>query len=217
MSSAGGHSSGVRHNLVVPRRIRSSDNRRFTIAGHSNGNPGRSVWETSTAFEQPPHDTAWNLDDIRSSFAIDITHYVRREGNDPIASGSYGDIYRGTFRVRGRSIDVAVKAIRTYSADDGDYPRKQKRLRREIKVWLNLNHVNIVPLFGTTMDFGRFPAMVCPWLANGQLSSYLERCDNTLTMGERLTLLNDVAVGLQYCKDRCFNHSRQLDHTKYHT
>ncbi|KAF9230860.1 kinase-like protein, partial [Melanogaster broomeanus] len=81
-----------------------------------------------------------------------------------------------------------------------------QRLRREIKVWLNLNHVNIVPLFGTTMDFGRFPAMVCPWLANGQLSSYLERCDNTLTMGERLTLLNDVAVGLQYLHSQSVVH-----------
>ncbi|KAF9238963.1 kinase-like domain-containing protein, partial [Melanogaster broomeanus] len=53
-----------------------------------------------------------------------------------------------------------------------------QRLRREIKVWLNLNHVNIVPLFGTTMGFGRLPAMVCPWLDNGQLSSYLERRGN---------------------------------------
>ncbi|KAF9230141.1 kinase-like protein, partial [Melanogaster broomeanus] len=79
-------------------------------------------------------------------------------------------------------------------------------LRREIKVWLNLNHVNIVPLFGTTMDFGRFPAMVCPWLENGQLSSYLERQGNTLTTGERLTLLSDVAVGLQYLHSQSVVH-----------
>ncbi|KAF9232252.1 kinase-like domain-containing protein, partial [Melanogaster broomeanus] len=41
---------------------------------------------------------------------------------------------------------------------------------REIGVWLGLDHDNIVPLFGTTTDFGQFPAMVCPWLENGQLS-----------------------------------------------
>ncbi|KAF9238962.1 kinase-like domain-containing protein [Melanogaster broomeanus] len=142
----------------------------------------------------------------RSNFASDLTDYVKREGNDPIASGGYGDVYRGTFRVQGRSIDVAVKAIRTYTADDEDYPGKKKILRREIKVWLSLNHVNVVPLFGTTMDFGRFPAMVCPWLENGQLSSYLERRRDNLTTGEMLTLLSDVAVGLQYLHSQSVVH-----------
>ncbi|KAF9232737.1 kinase-like domain-containing protein, partial [Melanogaster broomeanus] len=139
----------------------------------------------------------------------DLTDYVRREGDDPIASGGYGDIHRGTFRVRGRSIDVAVKAIRTYSADDDDYARKKKvsfRLHREIKVWLNLKHVNIVPLFGTTMGFGRFPAMVSPWLKNGQLSAYLARQDNGLTMGKMFTLLSDVAMGLQYLHSQSVVH-----------
>ncbi|KAF9238954.1 kinase-like domain-containing protein, partial [Melanogaster broomeanus] len=64
-----------------------------------------------------------------------------------------------------------------------------QRLRREIGVWLGLNHANIVPLFGTTTDFGRFPAMVCPWLENGHLSAYLERRGNSLPTGERLALL----------------------------
>ncbi|KAF9245404.1 kinase-like domain-containing protein, partial [Melanogaster broomeanus] len=81
-----------------------------------------------------------------------------------------------------------------------------QRLRREIKVWLNLNHVNVVPLFGTTMNFGRFPAMVCPWLENGQLSSYLERRGDSLTTGERLTLLSDIAVGLQYLHSQSVVH-----------
>ncbi|KAF9238959.1 kinase-like protein, partial [Melanogaster broomeanus] len=81
-----------------------------------------------------------------------------------------------------------------------------QRLRREIEVWLKLNHVNVVPLFGTTMDFGRFPAMVCPWLDNGPLSSYLERRGDNLTMGERLALLNDVAVGLQYLHSKSVVH-----------
>ncbi|KIJ04903.1 hypothetical protein PAXINDRAFT_42626, partial [Paxillus involutus ATCC 200175] len=47
-------------------------------------------------------------------------------------------------------------------------------LRREIRVWLNLEHVNVLPLFGTTMGFGQFPAMVCPWREHGPLSSFLE-------------------------------------------
>ncbi|KAF9239099.1 kinase-like protein, partial [Melanogaster broomeanus] len=81
-----------------------------------------------------------------------------------------------------------------------------QRLGREIKIWLNLNHINVLPLFGTTMRFGRFPAMVCPWLENGSLSSYLEREDDKLTTVQRFILLSDVAAGLHYLHSRSIVH-----------
>ncbi|KAF8838108.1 kinase-like protein [Paxillus ammoniavirescens] len=56
------------------------------------------------------------------------------------------------------------------------------------------------------MGFGRFPAMVCPWLKDGTLSSYLERWDDSLTTGQRLVLLGDVAAGLQYLHSRSVVH-----------
>ncbi|KAF9228991.1 WD40 repeat-like protein [Gyrodon lividus] len=176
------------------------------IVGDSNVNSRSSLTTTSITIEQSTQDTAWDLDDIRSSFPNDLTDHVMREGEYPIASGSYGDIYRGTFRLNGRSVDVAVKAIRTYSVDSSDYAHKKKRLRREITVWLNLKHVNVLPLFGTTTGFGLFPAMVCPWLEGGTLTSYLERRDDSLTVGERFVLLHDVAVGLQYLHSRSVVH-----------
>ncbi|KAF8838548.1 kinase-like protein [Paxillus ammoniavirescens] len=83
-----------------------------------------------------------------------------------------------------------------------------QRLRRELKMWLNLDHINVLPLFGTTMNFGQFPAMVCPWLENGSLTTYLERRDDSLTTVERLTLVHDIAAVLQYCK----LHSRFIVH-----
>ncbi|KAF9236373.1 kinase-like domain-containing protein, partial [Melanogaster broomeanus] len=64
-----------------------------------------------------------------------------------------------------------------------------QRLDREIRVWLQLKHINIVPLLGTTKGFGWFPAMVCPWLENGTVTSYLKRWDNELTAVKRLDLL----------------------------
>ncbi|KAF9218163.1 hypothetical protein BS17DRAFT_296923 [Gyrodon lividus] len=78
-------------------------------------------------------------------------------------------------------------------------PRK-KRLRREIIVivWLALKHINVIPLYGPTMSFGRFPAMICPWLENGPLTSYLERRGDNLKTHKRLLQISDVAVGLQY-------------------
>ncbi|KIJ12412.1 hypothetical protein PAXINDRAFT_171220, partial [Paxillus involutus ATCC 200175] len=109
------------------------------------------------------------------------------------------------------SIHVAVKVIRTYSADDGDDAKKNKRLRRELKTWLNLDHLNVLPLFGTTNDFGPFPAMVCPWLDNGSLSSYLQRRDDNLTLVERLALVGDVAAGLQYLHSQSVVHGDLSD------
>ncbi|KIJ05090.1 hypothetical protein PAXINDRAFT_21625 [Paxillus involutus ATCC 200175] len=149
---------------------------------------------------------AWNLNDIRSKFAPDLTGHVVRDGQDPLASGSSGDIYRGILRMSGRAIDVAVKAIRTYSANGDDPVKIQKRFRWEIRTWLNLNHINVLPLFGTTMNFGLFPAMVCPWVENGTLSSYLGRLDGNLTAAERLSLVSDVAAGLQYLHSRSVVH-----------
>jgi hypothetical protein len=50
-------------------------------------------------------------------------------------------------------------------------------LRKEILVWQVLEHQNILPLLGITYDFGRNKpmGMVCPWLDNGNLNSYLEK------------------------------------------
>ncbi|KIJ12135.1 hypothetical protein PAXINDRAFT_83330, partial [Paxillus involutus ATCC 200175] len=80
------------------------------------------------------------------------------------------------------------------------------KFRRELKTWANLDHVNILPLFGTTMNFGRFPAMVCPWLENGSLTSYLERRHDTLNPVERVSLISDAAAGLQYLHSQSIVH-----------
>ncbi|KAF8437614.1 kinase-like domain-containing protein [Boletus edulis BED1] len=86
--------------------------------------------------------------------------------------------------------------------------RLSQRLRREIKVWLNLRHANVLPLFGTTVGFGRFPAMVCPWVENGTLTVYLEDRYHSLSAIKVLGLLDNVASGLRYREfhSRCVVH-----------
>ena len=56
-------------------------------------------------------------------------------------------------------------------------------------MWKNLSHNNVLSLFGTTSGFGPFPAMVCPWLENGTLTSYLERCGAGLEILRILALV----------------------------
>ncbi|KAF9231304.1 kinase-like domain-containing protein [Melanogaster broomeanus] len=81
-----------------------------------------------------------------------------------------------------------------------------QRLRREIRVWLKLDHPNVLPLFGTITGFGQFPAMICPWFANGALTTYLERCNDKLTTEQRLLLIGDIAAGLQHLHSRSVVH-----------
>ena len=43
---------------------------------------------------------------IQSKFPRDLTGHVTKSSGFPVASGSYGDIYKGTLNVREGSIDV---------------------------------------------------------------------------------------------------------------
>ncbi|KIK79066.1 hypothetical protein PAXRUDRAFT_834285 [Paxillus rubicundulus Ve08.2h10] len=64
-------------------------------------------WDESQ--EQAHHsllESARSLDEIPSTFVHDFTGWVVREGEDPFACGGFGDIYRGTLLLGGKSIDV---------------------------------------------------------------------------------------------------------------
>ncbi|KIJ14400.1 hypothetical protein PAXINDRAFT_116081 [Paxillus involutus ATCC 200175] len=50
------------------------------------------------------------------------------------------------------------------------------------------------------MNFGQFPAMVCPWLENGSLTPYLER------QRDALKPINDAAAGLHYLHSQSIVH-----------
>ncbi|KIJ68104.1 hypothetical protein HYDPIDRAFT_25549 [Hydnomerulius pinastri MD-312] len=127
-------------------------------------------------------------------------------GTFPSAHGGFSDIWRCLLRQGSQNIEVAVKAIRPYACDEADTYKKNKRLRRELKVWARLHHKNIWPLLGVTSGFGPFIAMVCPWATNGTLTSYLERYHHQLTTRDRFLLLSDVAEGLGYLHSQSVAH-----------
>ncbi|KAG1762844.1 kinase-like protein, partial [Suillus occidentalis] len=80
------------------------------------------------------------------------------------------------------------------------------RLRRELKVWGRLKHDSILPLWGVANNFGPYPAMVCPWADNGALTSFLECQTNSLSSRDKFSLLNDIALGLQYLHNESVVH-----------
>jgi serine/threonine protein kinase len=101
-------------------------------------------------------------------------------------------------------VKVAVKAI--ILDNDPDILKIINRLFREIKLWLKLEHENIVPLWGVTDEFGSLPALVSPWLENGSLTAYLQHKHETLFDDGKFALLRDVARGLQYLHSQLIVH-----------
>ncbi|KAF9230220.1 hypothetical protein BU15DRAFT_31013, partial [Melanogaster broomeanus] len=115
---------------------------------------------------------------------------VRKVEEHPVAVGGFSDIWsceldRSSYLfllsddrdgvldgLRERSlIPVAVKAVRIHSGSDEDGARK---LTREMEIWKRLKHANILPLLGVTFGFGPLPALLCPWMDNGTITTYLE-------------------------------------------
>ncbi|KAG8941690.1 hypothetical protein FRC03_004195 [Tulasnella sp. 419] len=74
---------------------------------------------------------------------------------------------------------VAVKVLRSIRIRPDCLPEEvlKKRLMREMKVWSQLNHGNIVPFLGYAFS-GTFPCMIAPWYENGSLPDYISRYPN---------------------------------------
>ncbi|KAG1811893.1 kinase-like domain-containing protein [Suillus subaureus] len=137
----------------------------------------------------------------------DLTNKVQRRSSYPVASGGFGDIWKGVLVKHGRDVQVAVKTIRAFESDNEEVTRKKaNRVRRELKVWERLKHNGILPLWGVANDFGPYIAMVCPWADNGALTGFLDRRQNVLSSQDKFALLNDIALGLQYLHSKTVVH-----------
>ncbi|KAG2144140.1 kinase-like domain-containing protein [Suillus bovinus] len=167
--------------------------------GRFKGQTARATEEESRKKEKerPPREELHSLEDL--------TKQVQGRPPYPTAFGGYGDIWKCILVKPSRAdvqvppVPVAVKTMRTCGSDSKEVVQKKaKRVRRELKVWGRLKHGSILPLWGVTNDFGPYPAMVCPWAYNGALTGFLEHQQHVLSLQNKFSLLNDIALGLQY-------------------
>ncbi|KAG1843272.1 kinase-like domain-containing protein [Suillus subalutaceus] len=127
----------------------------------------------------------------------DLTRYITKDQEYPAAGGGFGEIWKCTHKKDGISVKVAVKSLRVYAADQGK-EKKNERIRRELGICASLKHANILPVYGYTYGFSPFIAIVSHWAENGDLTAYLGRKGETLTVVQRFQILRDVIAGLQY-------------------
>ncbi|KAJ6551298.1 kinase-like domain-containing protein [Mycena capillaripes] len=106
-----------------------------------------------------------------------------------VTGGGFGDIWKGL--VRGQR--VSVKIMRIF--EDSDVEGVLKEFGREAVIWRQLCHPNVLPFFGVYYLEKRL-CLISPWMENGNIMKYVANKNPSTT--DRLSLILDVALGLQY-------------------
>ncbi|RLN95886.1 hypothetical protein BBJ28_00025100, partial [Nothophytophthora sp. Chile5] len=109
---------------------------------------------------------------------------------NPFACGSFGSVHHGVW---GSGTKVVVKCflIDAMSLDE----RAQQKIESEINIWHQLNHPNVIKMFGAS-HVSSPPFIVCEDATNGNLCSYLARSDDNQRQMWRL--LYQTGLGLEY-------------------
>ncbi|KAK7045989.1 hypothetical protein VNI00_006984 [Paramarasmius palmivorus] len=125
---------------------------------------------------------------------------VKRQDSDAHLGGSFGDIYRATYR----GSEVAIKRIRIFQDTVARDRRKLLRgLCREAILWRTLQHPFLLPFFGVDSDtfLGLF-CLVSPYMKNGTILKHL-----TESSGTDVDLrLFEIAQGLAYLHSQYIVH-----------
>ncbi|KAF9259564.1 hypothetical protein L218DRAFT_874441 [Marasmius fiardii PR-910] len=123
-----------------------------------------------------------------SLFLNDITW----SGDRPLTGGGFADIYKG----RAGSLNVCLKVLRVHTAKTER--KKQKIIAdfcQEALIWTQLRHPSIIPLLGVnTVLFSSGFCLVSPWMANGDIVSFLKANPNH----DKLQSICEIMAGLEY-------------------
>ncbi|KAG9013227.1 hypothetical protein FRB94_003297 [Tulasnella sp. JGI-2019a] len=112
----------------------------------------------------------------------------------PLGAGSAGDVYEADLFVAlaQQTIRVAVKIMRSHATND---LQVAYRLLREISVWADLRHQNILPITGFYLSPGFDEAfLLCPLEPHGSVEHHLQT--HTIDILGRMELVVQVARGI---------------------
>ncbi|KAJ7113410.1 kinase-like domain-containing protein, partial [Mycena epipterygia] len=119
-----------------------------------------------------------------------------QKAGEQVAAGGFGDIWKGSFRGQ----EVSVKVMRLF--EDSDVAAVLKEFGREALIWRQLLHPSLLPFFGL-FYLGKRLCLVSPWMENGNILKFLSK---ELHKIERLSLILDVALGMEYLHENHIVH-----------
>jgi len=120
-----------------------------------------------------------------------------------VSEGAYAKVYRGKYL----TLIVCVKALNHVSDDLVDPDSNlNRRFRREVKIWCDLNHSHVVKSYGW-ISFIRAedepsPSLVLSWCGGGNVKTFLRSRPNV----DRRNLICGVLRGLAYLHRRYIVH-----------
>ncbi|KAJ7215142.1 kinase-like domain-containing protein [Mycena rebaudengoi] len=139
----------------------------------------------------------------RRHFAKAFTQLARKSAQYPehlkikelevqgwVASGGFSDVWKGC--MDGQAIAIKRPRISLW-----EMKKFLQTWSREIVLWSQLSHPNVLPLYGIyhMQDLYDSPiCMVSPWMSNGNILQFLQ-VDNNVNHS---SLLLDIATGLEY-------------------
>ncbi|KAG6809021.1 hypothetical protein H0H92_001932 [Tricholoma furcatifolium] len=125
-----------------------------------------------------------NSDLYPTHFSLNISITKSMDASPPITAGSFSDIYKVLFQGK----FLCLKMIRM-----PQYDHLTKVFAREVTIWAQLSHPNVLPFLGLVKHRDRL-CFVSFWAINGDLESYLQHNPSI----NRLLLCSDTAAGVEY-------------------
>ncbi|TDL16161.1 kinase-like protein [Rickenella mellea] len=128
---------------------------------------------------------------------LDLSGRVTKIGTHAKSGGSYSDIFHGRLLSNGKL--VAIRELRAHIFPEAEL---KKSIALELRIWSDLEHPNVLPLLGFTLDFGPHPVFVTEWMSNGTVLDYVK----ANPAASVLQLSIGIAAGLRYL------HKREIVH-----
>ncbi|KAG8936920.1 hypothetical protein FRC02_010010 [Tulasnella sp. 418] len=125
---------------------------------------------------------------------LDVTGKITT--NTRAALGGHSDVWDGELDTEQGKVRVAIKELRVrhHLSQMPHDERLRRRFFREVYLWSQLDHTNVVSLLGYSMQPNGLPTLVSKWYIHGSITDYLR----TNPEANRAQLLYDVACGLRY-------------------
>ncbi|KAK3143295.1 hypothetical protein QOZ80_4AG0298610 [Eleusine coracana subsp. coracana] len=108
---------------------------------------------------------------------------------EKIASGSSGDLFRGTYL----GVEVAVKFLKTEHTNDSS----KVEFLQEIRILRSVHHENVVRFYGACTKQRKY-LIVTEYMPGGNLYDFLHKKNNTLELPMILRMGIDISKGMDY-------------------
>lgn len=154
----------------------------------------KALWNYLSSIQEHPPLTYKSLDGIAN-----WTGWLVMKEAHPLGHGGYNDVFLAHWVNLPEGCDmpplatIRVRRASGFSANGA--ARAAKAVSRELHIWKDLNHRNILPLIGVVVLTDGFPSLVSPFMENGTAEIYFRRNRN---VPRKAVFLLELAEAILY-------------------